>query len=229
MKKLLMLTAALWCLESQALQIKEAIEDDKIKVKISFQDLNRMSFKDDRIKNIYGGDGSFVLEHDDSFGQVFLKPTLENGKKPIHLTVITEKGLIQDLMLIPQDIPSETIIIRGAANQEEVETWEQGDRYKNRLIDLIRHLVQGIAPTGYEVKEVDEDISQWKDVEMRRVRVMKGSKYQGEVVLVTNMKLVPIKLTEKLFASKKSVKAISLDKKKLMPGETTELYRVNHV
>lgn len=229
MKKVLLLTVALWSLESTALQIKEAVEDEKIKVKISLQDLNRMSFKDDRIKNIYGGDGSFILEHDESFGQVFLKPTLENGKKPIHLTIITEKGMIQDLMLLPQDIPSETIVVRGGAQQEDVENWEQGDRYKTRLIDLICHLVQGKAPTGFEVKEVEEDISEWKDVEMTRVRVLKGSKYQGEVILVSNMKLVPITLNEKLFASQRAVKAVSLEKFKLMPGETVELYRVSHV
>lgn len=55
-----------------------------IEVPISKQDLTRITVKEDRILNVFGVTGEYVLEADEDQGQIFIRPTGLNNNKPIH-------------------------------------------------------------------------------------------------------------------------------------------------
>jgi hypothetical protein len=87
-----------------------------IEVPISKQDLTRITVKEDRILNIFGVTGEYVLEADEDQGQIFIRPNGLNNNKPIHLTLTTEGGHTQDLRLIPQDKKPESLILKAEDN-----------------------------------------------------------------------------------------------------------------
>lgn len=87
-----------------------------IEVPISKQDLTRITVKEDRILNVFGVTGEYVLEADEDQGQIFIRPAGLNNNKSIHLTLTTEGGHTQDLRLIPQDKKPEALILKVEDN-----------------------------------------------------------------------------------------------------------------
>lgn len=80
---------------SEQFKISEKI----IKTKISYQNLNRISVKGDKIDTIVGIDTAFHFQKNEKSGEVFIRPTEENGYNPISLSIITTSGQTQDLLL----------------------------------------------------------------------------------------------------------------------------------
>ena len=70
-----------------------------IKAKISYQNLNRISVKGDKIDSLVGIDTAFHFEKDEKTGEVFIRPTEDNGYNPISISVTTISGNTQDLLL----------------------------------------------------------------------------------------------------------------------------------
>ena len=70
-----------------------------IKAKISYQNLNRISVKGDKIDSLVGIDTAFHFEKNEKTGEVFIRPTEDNGYNPISISVTTISGKTQDLLL----------------------------------------------------------------------------------------------------------------------------------
>jgi hypothetical protein len=87
------------------------MEDKVIKAKISYQNLNRISVKGDKIDSILGIDTAFHFEKNDKTGEAFIRPTEDNGYTPISLSLTTMSGKTQDLLLEP---------VEGEANSIEL-------------------------------------------------------------------------------------------------------------
>lgn len=79
------------------------MRSDVIKAKISYQNLNRICVKGDKIDKIFGVDNAFHIEKNDKTGEAFIRPTEGNGYAPISLSVVTVSGKTQDLLLEPDD------------------------------------------------------------------------------------------------------------------------------
>ena len=88
--------------------------DKQLHAKISKDTLNRITVIGDRIQEVYGDEESYSVKAEESTGQIFLKPNIENQDKPISITMITESGVTQDLVLKPVDMDSQTILIKNA-------------------------------------------------------------------------------------------------------------------
>lgn len=87
--------------------------DKQLHAKISKDTLNRITVIGDRIQEVYGDEESYSVKAEESTGQIFLKPNIENQDKPISLTMITESGVTQDLVLKPVDMDSQTILLKN--------------------------------------------------------------------------------------------------------------------
>jgi hypothetical protein len=99
-----------------------------IEVPISQQDLTRITVKEDRILNVFGVTGEYVLEADEDQGQIFIRPNGLNNNKPIHLTLTTEGGHTQDLRLVPQDKKPEALILKAENNSKKELPWAHGSK-----------------------------------------------------------------------------------------------------
>ena len=88
-------------------------EDQRLEAQIG-NAMNRLAVINDRIINIFGEEEAFTFQSDEHTGQVFIKPTIENGNKPIAITLVTENGVTQDLTLIPSRTKATTVILKPA-------------------------------------------------------------------------------------------------------------------
>lgn len=95
--------------------------DKRLKAVISMDSMNRLAVANDRITNIYGDHDAYEVQTEESTGQLFLKPTLENGKKPLAITLITESGLTQDMTLEPAERDAATVILKNTAASSSID------------------------------------------------------------------------------------------------------------
>jgi hypothetical protein len=117
-----------------ASQVLPLADSKRVEASISPDSMNRIAVANDRITQIFGDEGTFESQNDETTGQVFLKPTVENGTKNLSLTLITEQGITQDLTLKPTAASPTTLIFKHAVanprtsldDQQKKERQEQG-------------------------------------------------------------------------------------------------------
>jgi hypothetical protein len=96
------------------------MEDKVIKAKISYQNLNRIGVKGDKIDSILGIDSAFHAEKNDKTGEAFIRPTEDNGYTPISLSVTTMSGKTQDLLLEVVDGDANSIELISDTSGEDL-------------------------------------------------------------------------------------------------------------
>lgn len=87
-----------------------------MKALISSDSMNRLAVATDRIIQIFGDSETYQVQTEESTGQIFLKPSAENGTKPLSVTLITENGLTQDMVLEPALRDAAAVILKSPAN-----------------------------------------------------------------------------------------------------------------
>ena len=135
MIKKLFLYSMLVVSSAYATQIK-TMEEGRLSFNVSIHDLNRIEIRGDRIHQVFGNKRTFMVEHDLEKGHLYLKPM--NPSRPISLTIVSEKGALQDLLLIPVDSPGETLILKKRDSSDSLE--------KGSLLE--RTLFEGSLPDG---------------------------------------------------------------------------------
>lgn len=85
------------------------MSDNAIKTNISYQNLNRITVKGDKIDSILGIETAFHIEKHDKTGDAFIRPTEDNAYNPISLSVVTTSGKTQDLLLNVVDSEAKNI------------------------------------------------------------------------------------------------------------------------
>jgi hypothetical protein len=106
---------------SKASQVLTLAENKRVEAAICPDSMNRIAIANDRITHIFGDEGTFESQNDENTGQVFLKPTVENGAKSLSLTLITEQGITQDLTLKPTAKSATTLIFKNFASALRVD------------------------------------------------------------------------------------------------------------
>jgi hypothetical protein len=94
-------------------QVLALMPDRRIEASICPDSMNRIAIANDRIIRIFGDDGTFESQNDEDTGQIFLKPTAENGAKSLSITLVTEQGITQDLTLKPTAPSARTLIFKS--------------------------------------------------------------------------------------------------------------------
>ena len=87
--------------------------DKRLKAAISCDSMNRLAVTNDRITQVFGDNDAYEVQTEENTGQVFLKPTAENGKKPLSITLVTENSLTQDMTLQPEEREATTVILKN--------------------------------------------------------------------------------------------------------------------
>ena len=226
-------------------------ESKSIEISISKQNLTRITVKDDRVANVFGITGEYVLEADEELGQVFIRPIAPGGSpfmvgggtsKPIHLTLTTEKGHTQDLRLIPKDQAPEALILEE--NKQET-FFSQGSmtrmfaaQVSATRASIARDEIEGLLqacqemriPLGYKVAPLDlKDTSvTFKDPHLL-IREIHGEKLRALTYEVKNLSTLPLILSEDKFtqiphAKKSDIIAVWIAKKTINPGEITYVH-----
>lgn len=194
-----------------------------IEVHISQQGLTRITVKEDRINNIFGSAGEYVLEADEEQGQVFIRPL--SLVKPISLTLTTEKGHTQDLRLIPKDRIPEAIILQ--ADQQREKDLKNSVISHSEIEYLLYAAQDDRIPLGYQAAPLDFRFVKGPYL---LVRDLKGEKLRCLTYGFKNESKSTFNLSEGEIAERLGIKhkiiAMLITTKTLTPGEGTDIHVV---
>ena len=216
-------------------------EKRALEVRVSEDGLTRIKVEDDRILQVFGMAGEYVLEVDEDQGQIFIRPTDRRdssfsrlSSKPISLTLTTEAGHTQDLRLIPTSQAHEALILQvntDLAQEIEKEKQASAPLFREEIEGLIEACQEGRIPLGY--KEVPLNLSTLQEPYLL-VREIQSQKLRGLTYRVHNKTKELLVLSEpellKEGLARRSlgggVVALLIPQKILTPGEGTDVYVV---
>lgn len=205
-----------------------SIADNQTKsITISAYELSRIFVKSDRIQNVRGLEGAYILTKDTALGQVYIKPTLPYQVKPFNLFITTEKARNFNLFVKADGIAGQDIEIVPSTPSKEAEAWEKNSDYSQVLIKLITGMINDEAPSGYSVAYPEKKVKavKYKNFTTKLKKHYLGKHLYGEVLLVQNQCNNPVNLAESMFYQV-GTRAITLLSSTLPAGGQTMLFRV---
>ncbi len=236
-KTTFLLTLSFLTTSANAAIVRTLDDSRSIEISISKQNLTRITVKDDRIANVFGITGEYVLEADEELGQVFIRPVDPGGfssmtghgtNKPIHLTLTTEKGHTQDLCLTPKDQPPEALILEED-KQEMFPSQGSMTRVfiaRDEIEDLVQACQEMRIPLGYKVATLDLKLFKSPHLLIREIR---GEKLRALTYEVKNLSKLPLILSEDNFtqiphAKKSAIIAVWMGKRTINPGDRSYVH-----
>lgn len=215
-----------------------------IEIPISQDGLTRIKVREDRILHVFGNAGEYVLETDETQGQIFIRPQSseeETTAKPISLTLTTEAGHTQDLRLVPKDQAPEALILKAdntvkqeigkdSFNENPFNGTKRASApiFREEVEGLMQALQEGRISLGY--KEMPINLTTLNEP-YQRVREIQGEKLRGLTYHIQNKTQKPQVLSESEVAKTLPFKghkmvAILIHQKILNPTEGTDIYVV---
>lgn len=176
------------------------IGDNQTKgITISSNELSRIFVKDDRIQNVRGLEGAYLLTKDTIQGQVYVKPTTPYQNKPFNLFVTTEKGRNFNLMVKATSSIGQDIELKPTT--PSLEPWEKNSDYSQVLVRLIGGMINNEAPSGYTIVYPPKKLKaiKYDNFTVALQKKYLGRQLSGEVLVITNRCNERINLTEALF------------------------------
>ena len=214
--------------QNNANRILNIIDNKRLEANIAANAMNRIAVVNDRIVNIFGDEGTFVVQTEEHTGQVFIKPTTENGDQPLAITLITENGITQDLTLNPIKLKPTTLILKPTSRVKQYNAPSEMSGFAARNQTLQDQWIQVMkqAVLG-ELAEVETRL-------VPKARKVAGFKlnyekcYQAgsllvQVWIIKNTTKTAQELPEKNFFKNGDL-ALSLLKRLLQPNEKTAMY-----
>ena len=152
---LLLAAIFLWsAAPASAMQILEATDHAELEAVISDRAVSRIALADDRVARVIRGPDGFVVEHDASRGDVYLRPTGRSGvpREPVTLFIGTRKGFTYRLTLRVAARDSAQILIRNAAATPREDSPRPGYDRVGALVALVRAAARREIPPGYAIE-----------------------------------------------------------------------------
>lgn len=226
---------------SHASQVLTLSENQRLQIAISSDSMNRIAVTNDRISQVFGDEGTFVSQADENTGQLFIKPSPENGTKPLSITFITENGVTQDLALKPTAKSATTTVfnpkvfstsvVKNASKQgafgsiyPDIESLQKMLPFQEQLLLIMRQLVAGQLMEKEEGGD-NHNRSNPEGFDLKHIKSYQAGPYCAKVFSVQNTTSTAIELLEKAFYQAGDL-ALSFEKRILMPGEKTQLFVV---
>lgn len=212
---------------AHALQVMDGVEGKTLFVKVSLRDLNRISIEGGNVRLIKAADDSKLTgSADAATGQALIQPLV---KDPFGVFVFSQSGKTYTLVLQPQDIPGETIVIKEAvapvAAASKPGEIERAASFQQAIKKMIQALAGESAVDGLEVKKTWEEIRLWKGSRFALEKVLTGNTLVGEQYRLFNISDAPMRVAEQEFY-KKGVLAVSVRDLTVEPGRSTQVFVV---
>ncbi|MBC2731243.1 type-F conjugative transfer system secretin TraK [Thiobacillus sp.] len=163
---------------------------------------------------------------DATTGQALILPLV---KDPFGVFVFSQSGKTYTLVLQPQDIPGETIVIKETTSPASVAAKpgeiERAASYQQAIKKMIQALAGEGLPEGLEEKKTWEEIRLWKGSRFALEHVLTGHSLVGEQYRLFNVSDAPVRVAEQEFY-KKGVLAVSVRDLTVEPGRSTQVFVV---
>lgn len=211
--------------EANALQLIEGVEGKPFFVKVSTRDLNLISIEGGKVRLIKAADDSMITGSADSVtGQAMIKPLVKDS---FGILVLSQSGKTYSLILQPQDIPSESIVIRENL-PEAVPKNTVVDRpanYEMQIKTMIQAMAARTVPSGLQEKKTWHEVKLWHGATFALERTVYSQFYVGEQYKLINNSDKSIVIAEQEFFVD-GVLAVSVTDLTVEPGKSTTVYLV---
>lgn len=194
-------------------------EKKRIIVPISSSEPNRVRVENDRILEVIGLDDTYFLESDEKLGQIFIKA--DEGGKDAVFTIITEKGVTQDLKLVRKEKLSSQVVILKLPEDKALSGKVMGAKHArhDEIVAIIkdsRKIKASGKGRSYEQGGLQVKLS---------AKQLLGS-YRVEIWELQNVSNSKITLDENQFSGDKNVAAIMIEDRELSMSDSTKLYKI---
>ncbi len=155
-KKILFTLPCLVSVSSYALVEGVLDERHPISASLSTSSHNRISVEGGSVEKVIGDHSLFSVNLDPSTGSAFINVLEEISEQPTTLSVVTNSGLVQDILVTAQEGPSEQIILK---DQQDDAFAIRTDVSHASTVDLLNQILDGKIPFGYGLNELeDQDV-----------------------------------------------------------------------
>lgn len=197
-------------------------------VEISLIDVNRVVCSSEITGVVYSKEKSIEVKRKGNNAWVKILPT-KTGEKIDYPSYPRElyvecSGKVFSLVLLPKKRPATTIVLKVPyEDREKAREFERQPRsYERLLLSLIEHAYREVPPPGYVVREVNESVKEFQEVNLSLLRRYEGDRYLVEEYLVEAKK--DVELDEGSFVPYlRYPLALTLVKPSLRKGESTRL------
>lgn len=214
------LAIALVALTSTAIQARTILDDSKVlDFKVAKTGLTRLSILNDTIEDVYSYPAEEETVRLHKSGHVFITP--DDLETPLYVTVITRKGLAQDLRLTPQAKRAEPILLEYRDPEPSVTDLQAAKQ--EYCANLLTQFIQDKIPPEFLPITVPE-VSRGKDPLTANLDKAWGSpQYKVLVFTVHNNGEEKEYLTNNLFWSSIDM-ASAFSQSTIEPQTTAKLY-----
>ncbi len=223
MRKIFLVSALLLnSIQSQAAQV--LFQDSPTEATtaiVSRHEPNLITVDGRKIRRIYGAEGLFTIKPEPDTGAAWIKPTSD---KPMMSAYITdEDGQHYKLLLKVEDIPAETIIIKGRGTSSGYLAMSKKNEPRND--DILNTTVALLNGDGDSKLDT---IPLWKGTRFELVKVFELRGIRGETYVLTNLSDKPIIMDEREFY-RNGVQSVAIEHSTLEAGQSTRIFIVSEV
>ncbi len=158
-------------------------------------------------------------------GDEILSTTINTFAREAYLTCDNK---MFSLILVPKEIPAQTIILKTVSDEKRVEKnkeIEVVNDYQTTVSELIKSVYKEITPEGFDLEFIDKPKVQFDELSL-----IEFKKYVGSTLIVDELIIKAnqdVSLNEKMFLPYlQNPLAISLENHKLTKDSTTRLFVV---
>lgn len=221
-------------------QVLTMADTKRLEAVINSESMNRIAVANDRITQIFGDEGTFESQNDETTGQIFLKPSAENGTKDLSLTIITEQGVTQDLTLKPTAKSATTVILKNTKTsqilpgpgvqqpssqpQEMGFSMDKSMSAQNQILDVLKLAVMGQLPL---LEESSPSRKAPDGFDLTPLYSYQGGPYIVHVFYVQNTTDTDIEIQDTLFYRSGDL-ALSFQSRVVPKNTKTRMYVVTY-
>lgn len=185
---------------------------------VSRNEPNMIRVEGRKIRRIHGAEGLFTVTPEKDTGVAWVKPTSDAPMMSIFIT--DDAGQHWKVLLKVEDIPAETIIIRGGRRMDKPDAIARNEPRNDALLRIIMSLYDREGDSKNEI------IPLWEGTRFVLVRTLDAGDLRGEAYLLTNTSDREIVMDEREFY-RDGVQAVSVEQPVLGPNETTPVYVIS--
>lgn len=200
-------------------------------IKVSANELSRLAVEKGRIEKVWAVNTAWDVKPEKATGELFVRPK-DGVRKAFSFFVRDSFGNTYTLIATPQDIPSETVILRplkSKAQATEVADPLADQPYIQQLKILIKDMAaQQFDP--YVCNDVEEEVPLWNEARIVLTHTCEASSLEADIYTLINVSGTELVLDENEFANFGAhVQAVALERLVLQENEGTVLYVVRGI
>lgn len=219
MKKTFLALALASSFQAGAAQILfQGSPTESISATVSRNEPNLIKVEGRKIRRIYGTEGLFTVTPEAETGAAWFKPMTD--KPAISVFITDDTGQHFKILLKVEDIPAETLILRGKDEHVKNLGSLKNEPRNDLLINIVKALHDGEGDAKNTV------IPLWKGVRFELVKVLELYNLTGSSYWLTNTSEKQIVIDEREFY-RDGVQAVAVKKPSLEPGETTQVFVIS--